>query len=86
MPPKAQLRRSARSRSAGDGFDIAAAKNALEITLTVDNHPPITLTLGDETDDGQNYFAWCSTRKDEVVVLPGFALKPYKDKPEYLKR
>jgi hypothetical protein len=68
------------------GFDMAMAKNALEITLTVDNHPPIALTLGDETDGGENTFAWCITRKDEVVVLPGFALKPYREKPDYLKR
>jgi hypothetical protein len=68
------------------GFDQTAAKNALEITLTVDGRDPITLTLGDETDNGLNYFVWCSTKKDEVFVLPGFAVKPYKEKPDYLKR
>jgi hypothetical protein len=81
-------------RSTGDsqlkpeyGLDPATSKNALEIKLTVDGLPaPIQLNLGDETDAGANYFVWSSQKKDEVMVLPGFALRPYKEKPDYLKR
>jgi hypothetical protein len=69
------------------GFDLDKAKNALEITLTVEGRPqPIVLNIGDETDGGANYFVWCDTKRDEVIVLPSFALRPYKEKPEYLKR
>ena len=34
----------------------------------------------------QSYFVWSSTNKDEVMVLPAFAFRAYKEKPDYLKR
>lgn len=69
------------------GFDLAGAKNALEIDLTVEGRPrPIVLNIGNETDDGQNYFVACSEKPDEIMVLPGFQFRPYKEKPDYLKR
>lgn len=80
------------SRSTGGGqapehaFD-PNAKNALEITLTVAGRPePITINLGAETDNGVNYFTWCSTQPQEVMVLPGASFRLYKDRPDYLKR
>lgn len=68
------------------GFDMLTAENPLEITLTVDGHPPIALTIGEATNGGQYYYVWCITRKDEVMVLPAASLRPYKETPDYLKR